>query len=158
MPVVTDLTIVPKNNAVLNPAVMSELILNALAFIGCYTQIQLKQPVLDRTINMRFVNDVMLGRIPLHYPQLNGEYIERTPTIYYPLGGVDKEGYENCQPVLQNMQDYVAVHVNSDESGVEFMSRLGLKILELSNDYHVFFRDTDIDNNYKELSAPTLSQ
>ena len=158
MGVITDITLVPKNNSLINSAKVSELILDALEALNCLTDIKHHHEHFDRKIGMRFINDVMIGRIPLFYPYKEGDvvaegtqtkkYVKRTPSIYYPLGFVDKEAYESCVEPLKNMQDYVSIHVDSDESGCELMMNLGREILKKSDEYLVYYRPEDGNYNY----------
>lgn len=162
MAVNTDIHILPKNPAVtmINPAIISELILDGLSALGCLTMLDEFVPSFDRPVKMSFVGDVMIGRIPLYYPWADGEhqsgtqgekFIQRTPNIYYALGSVDKEGFEDCPQAFQEVNDYVAVHVHSNESGIDLIKRLGFEILKKSGEFRVFFRNTDINNEFMEL-------
>lgn len=162
MPVVTDITFIPKQPSVtaINPAIFSEVLLDAMQALGCYTELGENGPVFDRKVNMRFVKDVMIGRFPIYYPYADGEvtskqdglkYTQRTPSIYYALGSIDREGFEGCPQALQSMNDFVTVSVHSNESGIDLIKRTGLEILKLTKDYRVFFRKTDTNNEYTEL-------
>lgn len=161
MGVITDILITPKNPSVsmVNPAIVSELILDGLQALDCLTKLD-DRPTFDRQVKMRFVGDVMIARMPIYYPWADGSskcgfdgqnYTQRTPNIYYCLGTVDREAYEDAHQALREMQDYVSVHVDSNKSGNDLIQRLGYEILKKSKEFRVFFRKTDIDKEYTEL-------
>ena len=161
MAVLTDLTIIAKDASIntINPALISDLILqamenqDALTFLG-------EMPHFDKQVNMRFVQDAMIARIPLFLPSAEGlhiceankaHYNARTPTIYYALGHTDPEGFEKAHVALQNADDFVTVSLHHDQEACDFLLGIGKKLLELSDKFRVFYRTTDIDNSYKEL-------
>ena len=81
MGVMTDITLVPKNNSLINSAKVSELILDALEALNCLTDIKHHHEHFDRKIGMRFINDVMIGRIPLFYPYKEGDVVKKGQTL-----------------------------------------------------------------------------
>lgn len=128
----------------------------ALFAMGVFSSVTInKEPFLDRTMNMTFLNDSMMGFQNIYIPTEKGtvefkesqkvagkKYDHRTLSYYFSDLAYDNNSEFIPKPI-RAAKNFAILGIGRDEISIEFMKTLSVEIAKRLEDYHVYYLDRD---------------